>query len=102
MDALVVQSREGTLLLRVRVSPGASRAQIKGVHGGALKLSVTEPPEHGRANEGVLRLLADALGVPARQIALVSGAASRDKRFEISGLRADELAARLGLEVAIE
>ena len=101
-DSLIVQSREGTLSLRVRVSPGAARAQVKGVHGRALKLSVTEPPEQGRANDGVLRLLAQVLRIPARQIVLVSGASSRDKRLEISGLDAAELAARLGLKVQTE
>lgn len=84
-------------LIRLRVSPGARRAGVKGVHGGALKLAVCEPPEDGRANEGVIALLASALKLPRRQIALVSGHASQDKRVLISGFSgsASELAAAL-------
>lgn len=95
MDDLEIESRDGALLLRLRVSPGARKAMIKGVHGGALKLSVTEPPEKGRANEGVLELLADSLGIPQRQIELVSGHGSQDKRVKITGLDEASVRARL-------
>ncbi|MBK8205743.1 MAG: DUF167 domain-containing protein [Planctomycetes bacterium] len=73
---------------------------IKGVHGGALKLSVTEPPEKGRANEGVLALLAETLNIPQRQIELVSGHGSQDKRVKIAGL--DEVIVRARLKTHSE
>ena len=72
--------------LRLRVSPGAGRAQIVGRHGDAWKIRVTAAPEHGRANEAVLRLLADALALPRDALALVSGHAARDKIVELTGL----------------
>jgi uncharacterized protein len=72
--------------LRLRVSPGSGRAAIVGRHGDGWKVRVTEPPEHGRANDAVLRLLADALSVPRDTLTLVSGHGGRDKIIELAGL----------------
>jgi uncharacterized protein (TIGR00251 family) len=72
--------------LRLRVSPGSGRAAIVGRYGDGWKVRVTEPPEHGRANDAVLRLLADALSVPRDTLTLVSGHGGRDKIIELAGL----------------
>jgi uncharacterized protein (TIGR00251 family) len=72
--------------LRLRVSPGAGRAEIVGRHGDGWKVRVTAAPERGRANDAVLRLLADALSVPRETLAIVSGDSGRDKSVELSGL----------------
>ncbi|MBX3475034.1 MAG: DUF167 domain-containing protein [Planctomycetes bacterium] len=89
---------DGRLSLRLRVSPGARKARIAGCHGGALKLSVTEPPERGKANEGVIALVASALGLPARDLEIVAGHTSQDKRLAVAGFAGDaeELKRRLG------
>ncbi|MBX3458394.1 MAG: DUF167 domain-containing protein [Planctomycetes bacterium] len=92
---LEIETRDGVCLLRLRVSPGARKAAIKGEHGGALKLSVTEPPEKGKANEGVVALLADALGIPQRNIEIIAGHTSQDKRVRIAGITEPELRSRL-------
>lgn len=83
-DLQITQTARG-LSLRLRVSPKASRDALRGVHGGALKVHVTEPPERGKANEGVIRLLAKALGLPARSITIEAGHASHDKRVLVCG-----------------
>jgi uncharacterized protein len=93
---LDLEHRDGRVLLRLRVSPKSRKARIAGEHGGALKLHVTEPPEKGRANEGVIALLAETLGIAEREIELVSGHASHDKRVAISGL--DEATLRTKLQ----
>ncbi len=72
--------------LRLRVSPGAGRAQIVGRQGDAWKVRVTAAPEQGRANEAVLRLLAEALALPRDAVSLVSGHGGRDKIVELTGL----------------
>jgi uncharacterized protein len=72
--------------LRLRVSPGAGRAQIVGRHGDAWKVRVTAAPEQGRANEAVLRLLSEALALPRDALSLVSGHGGRDKIVELTGL----------------
>ena len=65
--------------LRLRVSAGASRRRILGVHGGALKLSVKAPPEKGRANRDVLALVAETFGLATSDVEIVSGDTSPDK-----------------------
>ena len=72
--------------VRLRVSPGAGRAQVVGRHGDAWKVRVTAAPEQGRANDAVLRLLAEVLAVPRDTLALVSGHGGRDKIVELTGL----------------
>lgn len=81
--------------VRLRVAPGSARSGIVGRHGGAWKVRVAAPPEGGRANDAVVRLLADALEVPRRDIALVSGHGARDKVVNLTGLGAEEIERRL-------
>lgn len=66
-----------------------------GRHGEAWKVRVSAPPEEGRANAAVVQLLADALGVPARTISMVSGHGARDKLVELAGIAPDEIEHRL-------
>src|SRR5260370_39387770 len=68
-----------------------------GRHGDALKVKVGAPPEGGRANDAVLALLAEVLGVPATALTLVGGSASRSKRVRVTGLSGRLLERRLEL-----
>jgi uncharacterized protein len=81
--------------VRVRVSPGARRGGVAGRVGEVWKLRVTAPAEGGRANEAVVRLLAETVDVPRRQIALVSGHTAREKVVELEGVEAAEVERRL-------
>jgi uncharacterized protein (TIGR00251 family) len=81
--------------LRVRVSPGARRGGVAGRVGEVWKLRVTAPAEGGRANDAVVRLLAEAVEVPRRQVALVSGHTAREKVVELEGVEAAEVERRL-------
>lgn len=82
--------------LRLRVSPGARSNAIVGRHGEAWKVRVTAAPEGGRANDALLRLLAEQLELPGKSVTLVSGLSSRDKIVELSGIDATEAERRLG------
>ncbi|HKT45108.1 MAG TPA: DUF167 domain-containing protein [Gaiellaceae bacterium] len=75
-----------TTRLRLRVSPGSGRAEFVGRYGDAWKVRVTAAPEHGRANDAVLRLVADTLAVPLASVAIVSGHGARDKIIELTGV----------------
>jgi uncharacterized protein len=85
--------------LRLRVVPGTTHPGVVGRLGDAWKVRVAAPPEGGRANEAVLTLLADALGVRRRDLVLASGRASRDKVVTLSGLTNDDVDARLAAAV---
>jgi len=80
--------------LRLRVSPGAGRAGIVGRYGDGWKVRVTAPPEAGRANEAVLRLVAKTLAVPRSAVTLVSGLSGREKIVELTGIGPAQIARR--------
>lgn len=69
----------------IRVVPGSSRAGVGGRRGDALVVRVNERAVDGKATEAALHAVADALGVPRRDVTLVHGATSRDKLVEIAG-----------------
>jgi uncharacterized protein (TIGR00251 family) len=86
---------EGPIKLALRVSPGATRAGIVGRQGTAWKVRVAEPPEGGRANDAVVRLLAETLRVSRRDVEIVSGHGARDKIVALTGVDRDEIERRL-------
>jgi uncharacterized protein (TIGR00251 family) len=90
----ITDHAEGSVLA-VRVQPGARKSGVKGEQAGALKLAVTAPPEDGRANEAVVELLAEVLGVKRKQLELVIGATSRNKKILVRGLPSVGLRERL-------
>jgi uncharacterized protein (TIGR00251 family) len=82
-------------LLPVRAQPGARKTAVVGEHAGALKVAVMAPPEDGRANQALVEVLREALGLKRGQVELVGGAKSRKKSFLIRGLNPGELHAKL-------
>lgn len=76
-------------LLTVRAQPGASRSEIAGPYGEALRVRLAAPANDGKANAELVRFLARALGVPPRLVQLVRGHASRDKVVEVADPGAD-------------
>jgi uncharacterized protein (TIGR00251 family) len=84
-----------TTRLQLRVSPGAGRSAVVGRHGDAWKLRVVAPPERGRANASVVKLLADSLDLRRPAIRIVSGSGSRDKVVELVGISGAEVERRL-------
>ena len=86
--------------ITVKVVPGASRDRIMGLLGDALKIQVSAPPERGKANAAVAKLLADALGLNSRSVSVISGMTSPRKTVMAEGCSMDQAAARLGLSSA--
>ena len=77
MDRLRVDEKGTVVRVAVHVQPRASRSEIIGQHGAALKVRLQAPPVDGAANEALVRLLADALNVPERSVRVVAGGAAR-------------------------
>jgi uncharacterized protein (TIGR00251 family) len=75
----------------VRLQPRASRDEIAGTHGGALKIRLHAPPVDGAANGALVAFLAERLGVPRRSVRIVSGATSRTKTIEADGVQTFEI-----------
>src|SRR5687768_18506722 len=69
----------------VRVIPRARKSAIAGTRDDAVLVRLKAPPVDGAANAELIRFLADLLGVPQRNIQIVSGERSRGKRVRISG-----------------
>jgi uncharacterized protein (TIGR00251 family) len=78
-------------VFHVRVSPGASKEKVIGEHGGALKVSVTAPPEKGKANTALLKLLAKVIGVNRQDLSIISGETGRTKRILLEGRTVEEM-----------
>jgi hypothetical protein len=79
-----------TARLRIRVRARASRNNIEVSSEGEVRVYVTTAPESGNANDAVIALLAKALGVGKRSVALVKGHTVRDKILSIEGLEIDD------------
>lgn len=81
--------------LSVKAVPGSSRDAIAGILGDALKVCVTAPPEHGKANDRICDTIAKALSVPRRDVAVVAGLSSKQKTVLVRGLGAAEVLKRI-------
>ena len=93
--SIAIVAHEDGSILRVAAQPGARREGVLGVRAGALRVAVTAAPDKGKANAAIQALLASSLQCKTAQVALVSGATSRQKRFFIAGIGPDDLRCRL-------
>ena len=83
---LRIQRTASGVRISIRVQPRASRDEVSGLHGDALKVRVTAPATEGAANAAVVELLAATFGVSRRAVTLVAGATSRSKIVELEGV----------------
>jgi uncharacterized protein len=89
LDGPLTLTRDG-LYVAIRLSPRAKADRLLAVAataegGRAIKVSVTAPPQGGRANEALLRLLAYTWHLPRRNLSIVAGATSRNKIVNVAG-----------------
>ncbi|MBZ5541723.1 MAG: DUF167 domain-containing protein [Acidobacteriia bacterium] len=92
---LDIRQRDGSVTLSVRVQPRASKDEIAGVMGEALKVRLQAPALEDRANEALCEFLARLLKTPKSAVRIVSGARSRTKRVEIRGVTPQQVLALL-------
>ena len=65
------------------------------MRGGAILIRLAAPPVDGAANDALIAFLSEALSLPRRNISIVSGEKSRDKRVQVAGLETEAIKARL-------
>ena len=90
-----LQSAPGGIILPVHAQPGARKNAITGVHARRLKVAVTQAPEKGKANQALVKLLAELLNVKRSQVVLCAGETSQHKKFLIAGVDLASLQQRL-------
>ena len=73
-------------ILRIKVVPNSSKNQWVGLFGDRLRLKITAPPVDGKANEAVIKFLAETLKIKSQQIQLLRGITSSSKDFLITGV----------------
>jgi uncharacterized protein len=83
---LEFQKRDASIVLHVRVQPRASKNEIAGITGGALKVRLQAPALEDRANAALCEYLAELLKTPKSAVRILGGARSRIKRVEIRGV----------------
>jgi uncharacterized protein (TIGR00251 family) len=84
----IADHKAGVALL-LHCQPGAKVSRIVGEHGGRLKISLNAPAQDNKANEVLIGWLADRLHLTRKQIELLSGQTSRQKRVLIRGASLD-------------
>ncbi len=87
--------QEDAVMLALKVQPRARLCGLAGPLGNELKVKVTAPPVDSAANEAVIELLAERLGLQLRQVTLVRGQTSTHKTVRLDGITVEEAARRL-------
>jgi len=75
---------DGSITLTIHAQPGARKTEVAGIHGAALKIRLAAPPLKGKANAELRRFLAEAFGVPLRNVTFVRGETGRRKTLRIA------------------
>ena len=90
-----LRSADGAVVIAIKAQPRASRTEIAGLLGDALKVKVAAPPVDSAANEALVEFLARTLGCPRRSVVLLRGQASTHKQVAIHGLTWEQVASGL-------
>ncbi len=86
---------EKGVVIKVKLLPRSSRNHIAGKKEDRYRIKVTAPPVDGKANEALIKLLANKLGIPGRDIEILSGHTSRLKTIRIRDLSPGDISDRL-------
>ncbi len=90
-------ARDGRVTITLHIQPGARKTEVAGLHGDALKIRLAAPPVDGKANEALLRFVAETLKIQRTAVSLKSGQTSRRKVIEVDGTTMTAVAGLEGL-----
>ena len=91
-----ISKKDGSVTFAIRVVPRASKTEIVGELGRAVKVRVASPPVDGAANAELIKLFAKTLGVAKSDVEIVSGQTSKTKQIRITGVTAEQLRNAIG------
>ncbi len=94
---LRITAKDDGVLIDIAVKPRSSRAGLGPVQGDRLVVAVTAPPVDGKANEAVVRVLAEALAIPRSAVTIVRGETGRKKTVRLAGVTAAAVVAAIGM-----
>ncbi len=89
------QAADGRITLTLHIQPGAKKTEFAGLHGDALKIRLAAPPVDGKANEALVKFVAETLGIARSEVTIKSGHTSRRKVVEIDDPTRLEVIAKL-------
>jgi uncharacterized protein len=92
---IAVEAHAEGAIIAIRAQAGARCSGVRGEHDGALRVSVVQVAEKGRANRAIVEVLARALALRKSQIELVSGATSQHKKFLVRAISVQSLSDRI-------
>jgi uncharacterized protein (TIGR00251 family) len=97
MADLKIENIKSGVVFSAKIVPGSSRTCICGLLGGMLKIKISAPPEKGKANQCLVRFLAEQLGVQKSAISIISGQTNPIKQVQVLGVSSDSLIEKLNL-----
>jgi uncharacterized protein (TIGR00251 family) len=81
----------------IYVQPRASKTELAGMHDGCVKIRLAAPPVDGEANDALVEFIARRIGMPKRNVRIVSGQAARRKVVEVEGADDQQVRSALGM-----
>lgn len=94
-EKLAIKQKDDGVSFSVKVVPGSSKNAITGLLGSALKVNISAVAEKGKANQGLIKLLAGVLGRPSSAILIISGTTRPQKEVFVAQMTAVELENKL-------
>ena len=85
-------------IIKVRVSPGASKNEVTGFRGDSIKMKIAAPPVKGKANKELINYLSGLLGIKRGDIIIISGQTKRNKTLAVSGLDREVIVKKLSVK----
>ena len=89
------QAQPASCRIAVKVTPNARTTELRGVVGDVLHVRLNAPPVDGKANDALVRFIAERAGVPRPAVSVVRGQTSRNKLLAFAGITREALLARL-------
>jgi uncharacterized protein (TIGR00251 family) len=84
--ALRVAETGGRVRFSVRVQPRASKSELAGEYGAALRIRLAAPPVDGTANDELVSFLSNTFAVARKSVRILAGETARSKLIEIEGI----------------